>query len=244
MKQYKVSIIVPCYNAEKWIDQCIESIFSQTYKNIEVIAVDNESKDDTFIKLNYLKLKYPSLIIDTAPNIYKHSWDEPRQKGLELSSGDYITIICADDFLEKNYIELCMNYILSAPKVIKAFQSPIRGIKDDTIVNYQTHTYKNIAELKQKLLSGCCINTPTVIYNRELYNNKLLTTKPDLYLGAADYDMYCNLTHNDIMIYPSPKWLGYNYRWHPEQATWGMHKEPISYDKLIQEYWRKKWNNV
>jgi len=125
----KVTIIIPCYNVENFVEQSVVSALEQDYENLEVIAVDNESKDNTYKKLLNIKEKYPSLIIDTAPNIYKHSWDEPRQKGLELSTGDYITIICADDYIEKEYIHSCMNYILSAEKTIKVFQSPIRNIK-------------------------------------------------------------------------------------------------------------------
>ena len=69
----------------------------------------------------------------------------------------------------------------------------------------------------------------------------LLKTKPELYSGAADYDLYCSLADNGIFIYPANKWLGYYYRWHPQQATWEMHKDSVNYDKLIQEYWSKKW---
>ena len=241
MFQPKVSVIVPCYNTEKYIEQCVESIFSQTYKNIEVIAVDNESKDKSFDKLLSLKEKYPSLIIDTAPNIYRHSWDEPRTKGLELSTGKYITFICSDDYLENDYIENCMNLILSAPEKIKALQSPIRNIKNNKPEGFQRHLYHSLQEFKNFSLTRCVVNTPTVIYNRDLYEKGLLKTNPELYLGAADYDMYCNLANNKVFIYPSPNWLGYNYRWHEEQCTWGMHKEEINYDSLIQEYWRGKW---
>ena len=90
-------------------------------------------------------------------------------------------------------------------------------------------------------MSRCPVNTPTVIYNRRLWDDGLLDTQPEKYGGAADYDLYCKLADNDVMIYPAPNWLGFFYRWHPEQATWKVQKEAKNYDKMIQDYWRKKW---
>jgi glycosyltransferase involved in cell wall biosynthesis len=237
----KVTIIIPCYNVEDFVEKCVISALEQDYENLEVIAIDNESKDQTYSKLLSIKNKYPNLIVDTAPNIFKYSWEEPVEKGLKLSTGDYITFICSDDYLEKNYISLCMKYIMSAPNSIKCLQSPIRNIVDNNPNGFQAYSYKKLEELKELLLQRSVVNTPTVIYSRELYEKGLLKSKPEKYLGAADYDLYCNLADNGVMIYPSPTWLGYNYRWHNQQCTWGMKKEGINYDKLIQDFWREKW---
>jgi hypothetical protein len=103
------------------------------------------------------------------------------------------------------------------------------------------HSYNSISDFKQQLLKKCVVNTPTVVYNRKLYDTGLLKTKPELYSGAADYDMYFNLADKNIFVFPVPQWLGYYYRWHEEQATWGMHKSNIKYDIIIQNYWREKW---
>jgi glycosyltransferase involved in cell wall biosynthesis len=240
----KISIIVPCYNAESYIEECLTSIFNQSYENIEVIAVDNESKDSTLEKLYKIKEKYKNLIVDCAPNIHRHSWDEPREKGIHISTGDYITIICADDYIEPDYISNCMSLIGSDPQKIKALQSPIRHIRNGVSSGFQRHFYSSLKEFKSLVLNGCPVNTPTVVYNKELYEKGFLKTKPELYLGSADYDMYCSLADNKIFIYPSHNWLGYNYRWHGEQCTWGMHKEPINYDSLIQDFWKEKWKKI
>ena len=86
------------------------------------------------------------------------------------------------------------------------------------------------------------MTSPTVFYKREIYDKGLIKTNPEKYSGAADYDLYCNLIDQGYYILPVPNWLGYNYRWHEEQATWGMHKSKINYDSLIQSRWREKWN--
>jgi glycosyltransferase involved in cell wall biosynthesis len=58
-----VSVIIPCFNVQDYIEECLDSVVSQTYTNIEIICVDNYSKDKTWDKLNNLKEKYPQLVI-------------------------------------------------------------------------------------------------------------------------------------------------------------------------------------
>lgn len=240
----RITISIPCYNAEKWVKTAVESALKQDYKDLEVIAVDNESKDNTLSILLSLKQQYPNLIVETAPNIYRHSWDEAREKSLDIFTGDYITFMCSDDYLEENYISKVVEILSKAPDKIKAIQSPIRNIVNGLPNGIQTHTYKSLTELKQTLLTKSPVNTPTVVYKRELHEIGLLKAYPEKYYGASDYDLYCRLTDANVFIYPVPHWLGYNYRWHEEQATWGMHKEPVKYDLLIQEYWREKWKQT
>ena len=237
----KFTISIPCYNSEKWVRTAVESALRQDYQNLEVIAVDNESTDSTYEILIEIQKQYPQLILHTAPNIYRHSWDEARELSFEIYTGDYITFMCSDDYVESNYVSNMAKVLEKANGKIKAIQSPIRNIRNGTSEGLQTHSYKSLEELKNNLLYRSPVNTPTVFYSRDLQENGLLKTNPQKYFGAADYDMYCNLVHNNVFIYPFPNWIGYNYRWHEEQCTWGMHKEPVKYDKLIQEYWREKW---
>ena len=75
----------------------------------------------------------------------------------------------------------------------------------------------------------------------ELYRDGLLRAQPEKFGGAADYELYCSMANNGIMIYPAPTWLGYYYRWHPDQATWKVHEEEKNYDTMIQSYWGEKW---
>ena len=241
----KITIIIPCYNAEKWIEQCVMSCLNQTYESVEVIAVDNESSDGTVAILNDIKNNNPELIISSAKNIYPNCWDEAREEGFRLMTGDYVITIGSDDYIDLEYVDKCMSVILSSPKNIKAMQTPIQGIRQQGEEFVSTgiiqHSYKSKEQFKKLCLTKCPVNTPSVIYSSELYHRGLLETKPKEYGGAADYDLYCNLIDNDVFIYPFPQWLGFYYRWHPEQATWNVHKESRNYDVEIQKYWRDKW---
>lgn len=94
MKNIKFSIIIPTYNSEKFIEECINSIFSQTYKNIEVIVINDCSTDNTLKVLE--KYKQHIKIFSTSVNSRQGA---ARNIGLEHSTGDYILFIDSDDSL-------------------------------------------------------------------------------------------------------------------------------------------------
>jgi glycosyltransferase involved in cell wall biosynthesis len=241
----KVTIIIPCYNAEKWIAESIQSALNQTYQNTEVIVVDNESTDSSVEIIKSIQKKNPSLICSSTPNIYPNCWDEAREEGYKLMTGEYMTVIGADDVMNSNYIENCVAIATRSPDKIKVLQSPAQGftIKDgrEILTGLLLHEYSSIKELKAELLKRCPVNSPSVFYKASLYHEGMLKTYPEKYGGAADYDLYCRLVDNGVFIYPFPNWIGFNYRWHEEQATWKVHEEGANYDEMIQDYWREKW---
>lgn len=102
----KVSVIIPTYNVERYIDECIESILNQTYSNFEIVICDDCSTDNT---LNYIK-KYKDLsnvkVLSNDKNINQAA---TRNKCIEASSGEYILIQDADDISSPRRIELLLN---------------------------------------------------------------------------------------------------------------------------------------
>ena len=145
----KVSIIVPSYNAEKWIEKCVMSALQQTYENCEVVVVDNESVDNTVAIVERIKTEFPKLIVDSAKNIYPNCWDEARARGYEIATGEYLTTLASDDFLSQDYVKNCMTYILSAPERIMAFQSHLMSVYEAASMqppHMIAHSYKSLEE--------------------------------------------------------------------------------------------------
>lgn len=91
----KFSIIIPSYNAERWIVKCLESVLNQTYKNFEIILVDDMSSDNT-VALAKKILKKPHKIIQLKS---KRLNGGTRNEGINNASGDYIINIDSDDWL-------------------------------------------------------------------------------------------------------------------------------------------------
>lgn len=101
-----VSIIVPVYNSEKYIEKCIDSILGQTYKNIEVLLIDDGSTDNSLEKC---KLYADKRIRVITGNNYGVS--HARNIGLRNSNGEYIAFVDSDDYCERNMIETLVNLI-------------------------------------------------------------------------------------------------------------------------------------
>ncbi len=242
MTNPKISIIIPCYNAEKWIEQCVESALNQTYENIEVIVIDNESKDNSYEKIKDLKNRYSSLKIGSAPNLYKYSWQEPVAEAMKYCTGEYFTILGSDDYIDPNYI-FKISQILSKAPQIKIMQSPLVGFDDNSkaFTNTLSHSYKNLSEFKNILFEKSPVITPTVVYKKSLYDEGKIIWESEKWAGSGDYNCYFNLANMGIFIYPYPKWLGYYYRWHSGQSTWGMHKNYSDIDQKLRNHWKNKW---
>lgn len=97
-----VSIIIPVYNVSEYIGQCFDSILGQTYKDIEVIAIDDGSTDNSLDIINMYKDKFYNMKILIQEN---KGQAEARNIGLKNANGEFILFIDADDFLNESMIE-------------------------------------------------------------------------------------------------------------------------------------------
>ena len=245
MKSCKISVIVPCYNAEKWIEECVRSVFSQTYKNYELIVVDNESTDRSVEILKELRAEGLDFTLSSAPNLYALSWDEAREVAFGLAIGEWFVTVCADDVIDPNYLTNIDKVVKELGSECRAIQSYIIGIDNGDspmFMPVQGHMYTSLEECKEKLLVSCPITSPSVVLHRSLWDEGYIKPRPELYSGACDYDLYCSLADKGVYIHPIPYALGYMYRWHKEQCTWDM--QGTDYDKKVQEYWSNKWKAV
>lgn len=104
----KVSIIVPVYNAEQKLSQCMDSILGQSYKNIEVILVDDGSKDNSLALCKEYESKDKRVQVVHTEN---QGAGPARNEGIERASGTFAYFPDADDILDKNAIERILSYI-------------------------------------------------------------------------------------------------------------------------------------
>lgn len=98
----KVSIIVPIYNAEKWLEKCINSIIKQSYHNIEILLVNDGSTDKSLEICQKFAKKDNRIIIIDKPN---EGVSKSRNIGIEKATGEYIKFVDSDDWLEENTCE-------------------------------------------------------------------------------------------------------------------------------------------
>ena len=103
-----ISVIIPVYNTEQYLKRCIESVLKQTYKNIEVILVDDGSTDNSLTICN----EYANIDNRVSVIHQRNSGvSTARNQGIEIMKGEYFICIDSDDWIEPNMIETLYNYI-------------------------------------------------------------------------------------------------------------------------------------
>lgn len=100
--QFQISVIVPVYKVEKYLEKCLDSLVCQTYKNIEIIVVDDGSPDNCPQICDEYAQKYDFI---TAYHKKNSGLSSARNYGVKCSSGEWIAFVDSDDFVEPTYVE-------------------------------------------------------------------------------------------------------------------------------------------
>ena len=103
-----VSIIIPTYNVERYIDECLNSIYSQEFLDVEIIIVNDGSTDNTQKQLHEWEKKDERIKVINQKN---QGVSSARNKGIETATGKYIMFLDSDDYLEKNSLNLIFDTI-------------------------------------------------------------------------------------------------------------------------------------
>lgn len=109
MNEYKVSIVVPVYNVEKYLEQCLESLVKQTYHNIEIVIVNDGATDNSQQIINRYCQNYPEICFGYMKT--NGGLSSARNYGIQRSTGEFITFVDSDDYITENGIELLINKV-------------------------------------------------------------------------------------------------------------------------------------
>lgn len=105
-----ISIIIPCYNVEEFVENSLNSVLKQTYENLEIIIIDDGSKDGTLKILEEFKSKDSRIHLISQNN---QGQSVARNKGISLASGQFISFVDSDDFIQKDMIEVLLSQALT-----------------------------------------------------------------------------------------------------------------------------------
>lgn len=168
----KISIIVPVYNVEKYLEKCLKSLVKQTLKDIEIIVVNDGTKDNSQKIVDKYVKKYPMLVKSYIKE--NGGLSSARNFGLKYAKGDYIAFVDSDDYVEENMYEKLYN-----KAVEKDFDMVVCNLKyiyDTKIVN----AYSNIKEdifSKDEIKKSMINIYPAAwnkLFNKRLFKNKVL----------------------------------------------------------------------
>ena len=116
-----ISVIIPVYNTEHWLKECVESVLSQTYPNLEILLIDDGSTDSSPALCDSYAQTYPQIKVHHQMN---QGLSAARNTGLDMANGSYIFFLDSDDFLEKDALENMYRTLTdcNADLVIGAYQ--------------------------------------------------------------------------------------------------------------------------
>lgn len=178
----KISVIVPVYNTEKYINKCLDSLVNQTMKNIEIIVVNDGSKDRSEEVIKQYVDKYPQMI-----KYYKKEnggLSSARNYGIEKATGDYISFVDSDDYVDKELFLSLESYI----------DKDIELVKFKTIKKYKDGKLEKISG---PTFDKCCGEEA---FNK-LYSNDILIEPAWLYLYRREFWIKNNFKYEDNLYH-------------------------------------------
>ena len=175
MNQPKVSVIIPVYNTEKYLRECLDSVVNQTLKDIEIICVDDGSTDGSLTILEKHREKDPRITVFTQPNSGQSA---ARNTGMRYARGEYIYFIDSDDLIELNTLE-------KAARVASDNDLDIITFEQGTF--YETEQLKQLLPVRYKHMSEATGIISGVQYMKALRDQGIFAVSVCIALWRRDF---------------------------------------------------------
>jgi len=167
----RISVIVSVYNTEKYLKECFNSLVNQTYKDIEIIAVNDGSNDNSPEILNEFAKKYKNIKIINQKN---KGYSEARNVALKEATGDYIGFVDSDDYIAPDMFEKLMNTAKNKKSDIVSC-SFFRFYQDGSKVLDSNELFFNVLEEKRNTHS--LLNYPELLLDHGFVWNRIYKTE-------------------------------------------------------------------
>lgn len=182
----RISIIIPVYNIEHYIERCLQSVISQTFTDTEIIVVNDGSTDSSLSIIEKYALKDMRIKIITKEN---EGLAFARKTGLENAEGDYILHLDGDDYLENNALELLWNEAVKsqADMIVMPFlwEYEKEGYTKPSMLSPETN-YNNIGFFRSIAFGENHWSVWSYLHKRSLYSNPISFCK-ELSYGEDTY---------------------------------------------------------
>lgn len=142
----RVSVIIPVYNVERYLDECMKSVTNQTYRELEIIAIDDGSTDKSGSILDEWKKRDSRIKVIHKKN---GGLSSARNAGLDMATGDYVAMIDSDDFWDRGAVEL----LITNAKKNNADMVIARGRRVDLNGKEYSENLKDIAIHEEGVIS-------------------------------------------------------------------------------------------
>jgi len=209
-----VTVIIPAYNRVNYIEQAIKSVLGQTYKNVELIVVDDGSTDGTY---NVLENYHDQLILLTHDKRENKGQSASINLGLKQAKGEFIAILDSDDYWELNKLEVQVAYLNKNPSIGLLYTNGY-GVNESGEIIYPYHKDNHIeTNDPNRVLVDCYLALPVNSLVRKKIYDEVGGFNED-YRAAQDHDMLIRIAEKTNLAY-LPDFLFY-YRRHPQSISY------------------------
>lgn len=202
-----VSVIIPAFNSKQFISKCIDSVIAQSYKNIEIIVVNDGSTDNT----TDIVKKYNNVILLNKKN---GGLCSARNLGVENATGKYVVFVDSDDFIEKDFVMNFVNHSSNSDEELIMCDFLVNGVKESSNCQYMEMNDKETI-FSQFLRGGIYNRTVNKMYPLKLLKQQKFPEGRDM-LEDAYFTSHILEKCNRVIRTPYP---GYNYIRHSGAMT-------------------------
>jgi glycosyltransferase involved in cell wall biosynthesis len=230
----KFSIVIPTYNRADIISKSIDSICRQTYKNWEIIVVDNASTDNTKeVMTPYLAKNNIRYIVNDSN--YERSYS--RNRGMMMATGDFVSLLDSDDVLYPDCLQKAASFIAANPNTV--FFHCLYEILDQDYQPKRRRRFPSVTNPYKAIAKGNFISNIGVFYRKDLIKEVRFDEDPIL-IGTEDYDFVLNMILHTGKLDRINEYCCGIYD-HPERSVYEEEWERIY--KRISYFIEKQKNN-
>lgn len=181
----KVSVIVPVYNVEKYIEKCLESLVNQTLEDIEIIVVNDGSPDNSQKIIDKFVKKYPKKVKSYTKE--NGGLSDARNYGIEKATGEYIAFLDSDDYIREDAYEKM--YHKAIEKKFDVVVCDLVYVYDNYEKNANSNIQKDITNKEEikKIYENIYPAAWNKIYHKKLFNNKKIRFKKGVWYEDVEF---------------------------------------------------------
>lgn len=229
-----ISIIVPTYNVEKYIRTCIESILAQTYRNVEVIIVNDGSTDQSLAVISDLICSHHNVKVINQKN---QGLSVARNTGIDVATGKYIAFVDADDKIMPGFVSSLYQIAdkTGADIVRGSFRDFNGNIPKAWVPDFNVPTNCGTIVLDQFLSSNISFVVWSSIYRLDFINSNHIRFTPGIILEDADFTIRAYMLAKLVATSPEPNYA-YRIRQGSILTTNNAQKMSLSEEKVISQF--------